>query len=450
MRLEMMEDHIILIQNELKWLELVIQVRIQLYFGQECDYRSIHDLPLPEINSSETLYANILRHYRFNQEERLILILALAPHIAPQLLDPFFTPNKLYNRPYTEFGGAVGKTHRGFMPTVETALFLLAGEDLGVRLAAQQYFQPTHSFFSYQILQLDGVEKGEPRWSGTISLSEEYLSYLTTGGGYEPLFSNTFPAKKITSELEWEDLVLQDTIKKEIEDIGSWIGHQHTIMHQWGYAKHLKPGYRSLFYGPPGTGKSLSAILLGKMTGMEVYRIDLSQVVSKYIGETEKNLANVFDSAINKSWILFFDEADALFGRRTATKDSKDRYANQEVAYLLQRIEDFPGVVILATNLKMNIDQAFSRRFQSVIHFPLPDARQRLTLWKNVFSPHPILHPSVQLEPLAIKYELAGGSITNVLRYCALLAVNRDPPLVLQGDLERGIAKEIAKEGKVV
>src|SRR5690606_11585436 len=129
----------------------------------------------------------------------------------------------------------------------------------------------------------------------------------------------------------------------------------------WDMRQLIKPGYRTLFYGPPGTGKTLTAMLLGKEFQRNVFRIDLSQVVSKYIGETEKNLEKIFQRAANKEWILFFDEADALFGKRTSVKDAHDRYANQEVSYLLQRVEDFPGLVILASNYKNNIDKAFVR-----------------------------------------------------------------------------------------
>src|SRR5699024_10733916 len=154
------------------------------------------------------------------------------------------------------------------------------------------------------------------------------------------------------------------------------------------------------------------------------YRIDLSLTVSKYIGETEKNLARIFDWASDKQWILFFDEADALFGKRTEISSAHDRYANQEVSYLLQRMEDYPGMVILATNLKSNIDEAFTRRFQSVIYFPVPGKEERFELWKNAFPKQITLHDSVDLEQLADQYELTGASIMNVVRYCSLMALD--------------------------
>lgn len=219
-------------------------------------------------------------------------------------------------------------------------------------------------------------------------------------------------------------------------------------MEEWGLEKTIKPGYRSLFYGPPGTGKALTATLIGASVGADVYRIDLSMVVSKYIGETEKNLANVFDQAHNKKWILFFDEADALFGKRTQATSSNDRYANQEVSYLLQRVEDFPGVVILATNVKANIDDAFARRFQTVVYFPMPDAAQRLRLWKGMLNGTCPVATDLELETLAEKYELSGGAITNVVRYGAIRALRRRGGVIAHADLVKGITPELMKEGR--
>ena len=212
----------------------------------------------------------------------------------------------------------------------------------------------------------------------------------------------------------------------------------------------IKPGYRSLFYGPPGTGKSLTACLLGNTFNMDVYRIDLSLVVSKYIGETEKNLSQVFDRAIHQQWILFFDEADALFGKRTPTSSSNDRYANQEVAYLLQRVEDFPGVVILATNLKANIDEAFARRFQSMVYFSMPGPEQRLRIWQQSFPGHIALEEKLDLEDVARKYEMTGGTIINVVRYSCLMALKRGDNTIRQKDVMTGIRKEFGKDGKIV
>lgn len=216
-------------------------------------------------------------------------------------------------------------------------------------------------------------------------------------------------------------------------------------MNDWGLSKFLKAGYRSLFYGPPGTGKTLAATLLGKMNGMDVYRVDLSMIVSKYIGETEKNLARVFDLAENRNWILFFDEADALFGKRTSTNTSNDRHANQEVAYLLQRIEDFPGIVILATNLRSNIDEAFSRRFQSVIYFPMPSEELRAELWRKMLPTDWLGNDAEEVINVAAQTELSGGSITNVVRRCALSLLHSEDRKLNKSILKDALEKERIK-----
>lgn len=167
----------------------------------------------------------------------------------------------------------------------------------------------------------------------------------------------------------WKELALDKEALTQVAEIKNWLKQSASININRSLKKKMKPGFRALFYGASGTGKTSTAALIGKELNKEVYKIDLSQVVSKYIGETEKNLELVFASAKDKDWILFFDEADALFGKRTDVKDAHDRYANQEVSYLLQRMEEYNGLAILATNMKSNIDPAFTRRFNAIIHF---------------------------------------------------------------------------------
>ncbi|MCB0555176.1 MAG: ATP-binding protein, partial [Phaeodactylibacter sp.] len=196
--------------------------------------------------------------------------------------------------------------------------------------------------------------------------------------------------------------------------------------------------------------KTLTASLLGKYTGKDVYRVDLSMVVSKYIGETEKNLSNLFAKAENKDWILFFDEADALFGKRTDVKDAHDRYANQEVSYLLQRVEGYNGLVILASNFKSNIDDAFMRRFQSIIYFPMPKPSERLRIWQQSFPEQVTLGPDIDLSAISRKYELSGAGIINVVQFCCLEALKRGGQSILMEDLLAGIRKEFMKEGRVL
>ena len=434
---------------ELNWFHKVIQARFDLYFNKPTEYKSIYDIPAPDLSMNKSVYGDIVRYYKMTLQERMVLILALTPHICPQILDLFFTKNEKYGRGFTEFGGVKGNHHSGFLPTGETAAFIIAGNDILERINILKNFDPDHFFAKYKILSLEKDKSGEPLLSGTLTISRDYLSYFTTGLSYKPTFSTEFPAHPITTQLEWSDLVLEEHIKEEIQEILVWVKHSNTIMNDWGLSKVLKPGFRCLFYGPPGTGKTMTASLLGKSSTLEVYRIDLSKIVSKYIGETEKNLANIFDQAENKNWILFFDEADAIFGKRTSTNDSKDRYANQEISYLLQRIEDFPGVLILATNLKTNMDEAFARRFQSMIYFPIPNPSLRLQLWKNVFENFEI-EEKVEFWQISKKYEITGGAMINVLRYCSLQAVSRNERKLIKDDLLEGIKREFRKEGKTL
>ena len=434
--------------QELDWFAQVLEGRLTAYFEQQ-DWQ-LDRLPPPDVARASGPYAELIRECAMNAEERLVLLLALIPHIRPHALDSLFTRNRAFDRPFTEFGGGPGKTHSGFLPTCETAVFIAAGTDLERRFRMIGLFENDHFFAKRGILRLEHGERAETLFSGALNLSGEYLHLLTTGSRHKPDFSASFPAKLITTPLSWQDLVLSPPVLDEIGHIQTWLEQGPAVMREWGLEKSVKPGYRALFYGPPGTGKTLTATLIGASAGVDVYRIDLSMIVSKYIGETEKNLAGVFDQAASKNWVLFFDEADALFGRRTQTSSSNDRHANQEVAYLLQRIEDFPGMVILATNLRANIDEAFARRFQSAIYFPLPDAEQRHQLWQGMLAPQTRLAPDVDLAHIAEEHPLAGGAIANVARYAVLRALRRKREHITGEDLTAGIARERIKEGKAI
>lgn len=409
-------------REHIEWFEAVLHVTIGVYFQQQgFENASVSQLRLP---SSKWL-EEATKHSDITFEERVIVMLALMPHIKPQALDTFFLQNGALDRQFTQFGGWKGLSHGGFLPTGETAVFIIAGDDPIKRCEVVRMFQRDHWFYTSNILRLEGANEGEPFLSGQLRVSEEFLSHVLLDREYKPDYSIGFPAKLITTPLEWEDMVLDYQTHEALEEINIWIEHQHTILEDWGLKRILKAGYRALFYGPPGTGKTLAATLLGKKNNMDVYRVDLSMIVSKYIGETEKNLAKVFDLAENRNWILFFDEADALFGKRTSTNTSNDRHANQEVAYLLQRIEDFPGTVILATNLKSNIDEAFSRRFQSIIYFSMPSEELRAELWRSMLPKEWLGDDAEELIATAAKSELSGGSIANVVRKCAVQLVSK-------------------------
>lgn len=438
------------LSRELDWAEAVIDASIRLYFGQPCRYADVRDIAPAALDGDDCAYARALQACPMRFEERLVVVLALIPHVRPQMLDPFLTRNESFGRGFTEFGGLTNGAHAGFWPTVETAAFIVAGASLARRLALQSLFEHSHFLIRDGWLEQPEASASHGLFSSTLTLGREKLGLLTAAPQFEPAFSSSFPARRLTTPLAWSDLVLGPGVAEEVNEIKAWIEHRDALVHEWRLDKHIKAGFRSLFYGPPGTGKTLTATLLGKETGLHVYRVDLSMVVSKYVGETEKNLGAVFDQAARHDWILFFDEADALFGKRTQAAGSNDRYANQEVAYLLQRVEDFPGIVLLASNLKGNIDEAFARRFQSMIYFPLPGVDERLRLWHKAFAHTGRLAPEVDLGRIAREFELSGGAISNVLRSASLTALRRGAGLVGHQDLEQGIRRELRKEGRIL
>ncbi len=433
---------------ELQWLSKWIEMRLKIYFKHDEPGLDLSRVKAPELDKNTT-YGKLVAEHELSEQERLVFALAITPHIQPHLLDNFFIKNANHDKPFTEFGGRLSKS-QGFVPTVETAKFLLAGDDIPQRLNDYGIFSREHKFHTEQLISTENLDPYEPDGSRILTVNKQTLQFIISGEKHKPDYSMNLPARLTTTRLAWDDLILDGHVMEEIEEIISWIRFKDRLLNEWKLGKQLKPGYKSLFYGAPGTGKTLTAALLGKRSDMDVYRIDLSMVISKYIGETEKNLANVFDQAENKNWILFFDEADALFSKRTTTNTSNDRYANQEVAYLLQRIEDFPGLVILATNLRANLDSAFARRFQSVIHFPVPGAELRAKLWRSIFSEKSKLNASINIEKISNDYELTGGAIVNVVRYCSLKALERNSNEIIPEDIYAGIRKEFRKEGKTV
>lgn len=433
-------------EAEFDWLFKVIEQRLNTYFHN----KPLHWPDPPPLTDDCNLYHTFIRQAGLNADERIVLLLAMTPHVRPQMLDVFFTQNKETQRGFAEFGGLQGKAHSGFLPTVETALFILTGQDLNKRFEMMRIFDPEHVFYRENILRLTEVEPDEPMGARRIDVADDFLYRSLYQRTIDPQFGPGFPARRLTTQLAWDELVLDPYTHEQLEELKAWLQYGETLLQTWELARKLMPGYRCLFYGPPGTGKSLTAALLGKVSQRKVYSIDLSLIVSKYIGETEKNLEKVFTQAEEKNWLLFFDEADALFGKRTQVSDSHDRFANQETSYLLQRVEMFSGVVILATNLKSNIDDAFSRRFQAVIHFPMPDKKLRYQLWRQSFSPMTTLSDAIDLKEIAARFELAGGAIMNVVRYCSLMALKRHSTQIIFEDLEQGILREFNKEGRSV
>lgn len=431
---------------DLDWLGAVVAARMSRRRGAPGP--TLSDLPPPPL-AQDSLWGSFVHHYGMDIGDRLIVLLALAPHVRPQALDALFTLDLATGRGYADAGGIQGTLHGGFLPTAETALFLLAEDDLATRFAIQARFDRDYVLARHDLVRVDAPPVGEPASAGALRLSGSLIELLTQGTLRRPDFGRDFPARMLTSTLAWDDLVLPPETLEPLAELEAWLAHGDELA-TWEIGRHLQPGYRCLFHGPPGTGKSLAATLLGQRVGRDVYRIDLSAVVSKYIGETEKNLERVFARAEALDCVLFFDEADALFGKRTAVSDAHDRYANQEVSYLLQRVEGYPGLVVLATNLKANLDQAFLRRFQSVVPFTKPGRAERERLWAQALAAPAVLSPDVDLDALAGRHEVSGADIIAIARHASLAALVRGDQTIRQADLVAGLRRELQKSGKTL
>jgi hypothetical protein len=255
-------------------------------------------------------------------------------------------------------------------------------------------------------------------------------------------------ARKLPLPYERAELIVPPAVDAELNLAVAWVRHRHRVLHQWGFARRVSMGHglTALFSGLPGTGKTMAAQILARELELDLFRVDLSQIMSKYIGETEKNLAAVFGARVG---ILFFDEAEAILGKRSEVKDAHDRHANIEVGYLLQRMEEYDGVTILATNRVRDMDEAFLRRLHVVIDFPMPSVGDRLRIWKGMLPSAAAQEPDLDLAALAHDFEISGGEIKNAALAAAYLAAADGRPIAME-HLRRAATRELVKGGKVV
>jgi hypothetical protein len=252
---------------------------------------------------------------------------------------------------------------------------------------------------------------------------------------------------EVVCRVGWEDLVVPANCRRALEEYVLWVTHRARVEDEWG--ARLPGGPVALFSGPSGTGKTLAAEVIAARLGRRLYRVDLGMLVSKYIGETEKNLNALFDAADGRDVVLLFDEADSLFGRRGDVREARDRYANMEVSHLLSRIENHRGPCILTTNLRQHLDAAFARRFQAVIEFPRPDLAARAALWRRAFPPRAPLDAGIEPERLAAALELTGAQIRNAALHAAFLAAAAETRIALV-HVAAAVMSELAKDGREV
>jgi SpoVK/Ycf46/Vps4 family AAA+-type ATPase len=259
-------------------------------------------------------------------------------------------------------------------------------------------------------------------------------------------------AVKIDPRYDWNRIILPPDPLSQLREIADRMQHAIRVYDEWGFEGGIAnaQGMKVLFAGQSGTGKTMAAEVIANELGLDLFKIDLSAVVSKYIGETEKNLATIFDEAAQSNAILFFDEADALFGKRTEVQDSHDRYANIEVGYLLQRLESYDGIGILATNLRQNIDEAFTRRMDFLVDFPFPEEEYRYRIWQVCFPDDAPLDPAVDFQFLADRYRLSGGNIRNAALAAAFLAAADRSAKINMRHIQGAIRREYQKMGKLL
>jgi ATPase family associated with various cellular activities (AAA)/Winged helix domain, variant len=379
---------------------------------------------VPGFGKLEGPLGQLVDAYGLDPVETLAVVAALAPEIDEKF-------DVLY--------GALVDRARSPGLTTE-ALRNLVGRSFAARLAVPLLASPGGKLRALRILIADGER---------VRLNPELAAWLCGRPNDDPEFSHEFPAVRLRTIHGLDDLILAPDVRARLDTLLDRVRTRECVLGEWGFAAHHDnaSGLHVLFHGPPGTGKTLAAAVIGAQAGLPVYRIDLSLVVSKYIGETEKNLAQVFERAEARDWILFFDEADALFGRRGEVTDARDRYANQEVSYLLQRLETFSGVTILATNFLRNVDEAFLRRIHLQVPFRAPEGRERGALWRTVLPPGLPLSEDVDLESLAESFDLTGGEIRNAAFHAAYRAA-ADGGVVTPALLEEGIRGEYEKGGR--
>lgn len=363
--------------------------------------------------------------------ERVVLLLALLPHSRPELLNPLKVKDT-QGHYFAEFGG-VWQINTYFLPTTQTALYLLAGTSLERRQLINKIFSPQHFLYSQGILKpVEGHRLDAP-----IAPNTEYIQRLINHQPYIPQYSADFPATLLTTHKTWDELILNEMVESLMQQARKWVRHYDGLQQNNG----IDQGYRLLMSGPSGTGKTLAAALLGKEAGKPVYRIDISNIVDKYVGETSKRLAKIFDQAKAQNWILFFDEGDALFGKRSnESGSSNERYANQEVGYLLYKLEEHQGMIFLATNHKGAIDQAFERRFDTLIEFQKPDEPTRRKLWAHYFTNDPKLQLAEEIyqanwRELAQGAEVTAAWVEKFYQYCLMQVTAKGSPEISATDM---------------
>lgn len=406
----------------IKWLDEIIQKRTikagseNTFFTDQTVGVDLKDDPL----------SVLIQKFDLGIAERLVLALCIVSNLKPELLDRFLVVNPETEKMHRHYGGVINRRSLRFQPTLRTAIFLLSGNDTDQFLYYQSKLRSNNILFREQIVNLYSTEEHQDYAPDCIiQLDSAYVDYLFSGDIPRLDSGNNFPAKLLETNKTFADLVIKESAFKQLQPAINYVKVQQALYSNKSIQNKVKRGFVLLLHGPPGTGKTLTASILGNELNTQVYQIDSALVVSKYIGETEKNLERVFNRLEGKNCILFFDEADSLFGKRTEILDSKDRYANQGVSYLLQRVEQFDGLVILATNYEKNFDEAFKRRILSSVFIGRPSVEERILLWERSLPEGYSFSSENLVKALAKHFDFSGANISVVIKLCVEFAFSQ-------------------------
>lgn len=424
---------------------------------------AIDDYFMPiEDYPENTSLRDLLNQYP-DPRARLVIAMSLAAVIPNHCFIPFI--RNIHNLELRMlFGGDFHPFQSRFVPTFKTALFVWAGMDSHLQADFLANFSLNHPIFkkgiveAFQMQSLPSAGFTNSEWvNQAFRLSDHYLRYFMGSNLPLPEDHQDLPLTKLETALSYEDLVLPTYTMQELEDILKYAQNYQKMRQDQTLGAAFQAGYIALLYGEPGTGKTLIATTIGKKAGLATYQLNLAEVVSKYIGETAKNINKVFEElerAIDylkgEPSILFIDEADALMGKRSEVKDSKDRYANMDVSNLLQKLEKFPGIVIMASNYQQNFDPAINRRIDTMVRVPQPEANERTQLWKNYLPAHLAYPTNNFARILGEKFRLAGAQISQIFKQVLINTCDEEVTVLdFERDLERVIKKEYIKAGEV-
>lgn len=396
----------------------------------------------------ESPLGKLITYYGFSEEDCVLLCLALTAAFAPEALS-LLAQHALESKSSNLVGGVFSKGSPSFFPTVRTAVFLLSGKDLKMRAKYAAYFHNKQKIFLSGLVQTEPQSQQSIFLNHQIIFSDQFLGTILQDELPRLDADTAFPVRRGTGKHSLEDVILKEKAHIAISKLRLFAKNMQKL---WEVDKEgkFRSNFITIFSGDPGTGKSHAAEAVGNEFQLPVYKVNFAQMVSKYIGETEKNLEKVFDRFDKQPSILFFDEAESIFSKRTEVSSSHDQHANNLQSYLLQKVEEFSGIIILATNvhnLSQYFDRAFQRRFRLIVEFEFPDYPERLELWNHALIP-PFTFEKGLTEMLARDYQLSGGSIYNVVSDGVIEALDQEVTIITFELLENALKDEFKKTSR--